>query len=103
MTPPAPTGRPAGPPRLLLGFAMTGAWLVTAVFVLIGDGVEPSGTGLGRLLLEYAHQGAWLLLALALTWAVIKRSWSRASSALAVGALVLYIAFVLALLGAGGE
>ena len=102
MTPPAPSGRAAGPPRALLGFGMAGAWIVTAVFVVVGDGVEPSGEGLTRFVLQYAHQGAWLLLALALTWAVLQRSWQRLSSVLAVGALVLYLAFVLALLGAGG-
>jgi hypothetical protein len=81
---------------------MAGAWIVTAVFVVVGDGVEPSGEGIVRVVLAYAHQGAWLLLALALTWAVVRRSWQRASSVLAVVALVLYVAFVLALLGAGG-
>lgn len=85
--------------RRLLGLGAAGAWVVTAVFVLVGDGVEPSGEGVSRLVLEYAHQAAWLLLALALTWAVVRGSWRRASSVCAVGALVLYAAFVLVLLG----
>ena len=89
--------------RVLVGFGAAGAWLVTAVFVLVGDGVEPSGDGLTRLILEYAHQSAWLLLALALTWAAIRRGWRRASSILALTALGLYVAFVLALLSAGVE
>lgn len=96
--------RAAGPGarrrRWLLAAGAVGAWLVTAVFVLIGDGVEPSGTGATRAVIEYGHQLVWVLLAVALTWAALRGRWQRLSGVLAVAALVVYVLFVLAVLTA---
>lgn len=86
--------------RWLLAAGAAGAWLVTVVFVVVGDGVEPTGTGVTRAVIEYGHQLVWLLLALGLTWAAIRGRWQRVSGALAVAALVTYGLFVLAVLTA---
>ena len=84
--------------RRLLTLGAAGAWIVTIVFALVGDGVEPSGTGLTRAVTAYGHQVVWLLLALSLTWAAVRGRWQRLSGALALGGLAVYAMFVLAVL-----
>lgn len=88
----------SGRSRLLLALGMAGAWFVALVFIFVGDGVEPSGSGVARVVTEYGHQAVWVLLALSLTWALVRRGWNRVSSALAVTALAVYAAFLLAML-----
>ena len=94
--PPAPH---AGTSRRLW-FALGGvaAGLVTAVFAVVGDGVTATGTGALGVLLEHGHTAVWALLTTALAWAAVQGRWQRASSVLAVAALVLYLAFLAALL-----
>ena len=98
-----PASNPTAPPARTTrrrGFALGGvaAGLVTAIFAVVGDGVTATGAGTLGVLLEHGHTAVWALLTAALAWAAIHGRWQRASSVLAVAALVLYLAFLAALL-----
>lgn len=98
-----PASNPTAPParttrRRGFAFGAVAAGLVTAVFAVVGDGVNASATGSLGVLLEHGHTAVWALLTAALAWAAVRGRWQRASSALALAALVLYLAFLAALL-----
>ena len=65
-------------------------------FATVGDGTASDGHQ--GVLLEFGHVGVWALLAAALVVAAVVGRWQRISSIFALGALLLYATFLVALL-----
>ena len=94
-TPTNPNGSGAHRARFALGAAA--AAMITILFATVGDGVATSSQD--GVLLEHGHTGVWALLTAALATAAVAGRWQRTSTLLAGAALVLYLTFLVALLG----
>lgn len=93
------------PSRLRLVFAVGAAIAATValVFATLGDGVSTpaDADGVEAVLLDQGHALTWFILAVALGIATWQRRWTAWAGRIAGVALVLYLAFVVALVRAG--
>lgn len=85
--------------RGLRAAAAVVAAIVALVFATVGDGVDVQATGLAGTIATHGHTAVWVLLAAALGVAALLDRWQRLSASLALAALVLYLAFLVVVLG----
>lgn len=94
-------GEPTRARRRWFALGAVGATTVAVVFATVGDGVDETADGIRGVLLDHGHTAVWVLLAVALAAAAAAGHWTRAAGGVATAALVLYVAFLAALLTAG--